>query len=175
MGMASLLRQGRRRRRSRRRPAHRHDRRRGRRIPRRDRPPTHLAPIFLAAPTSPDKPASKPSAKIQPRLRLRHLPRRNHRYPATPSTADAPELVATPAPSSPTLPIAVGFGISNRCPREGGCRVRRRRHHRQRARRINRKNRHPIDAAQSRRQLHQGFTLVPALKRRDFSPATRAR
>ena len=70
----------------------------------------HLAPIFLAAPTSPDARLERICRRLAG-IRLRHLPHRHHRrakiaHRSTPSSSSAV------CAASPHLPIAVGFGIS---------------------------------------------------------------
>jgi tryptophan synthase alpha chain len=69
-----------------------------------------LAPIFLAAPTSPDE-RLEAIATHSKGFCLRHLARGHYRHAAEPDR-DAAALVARIRRWS-TLPVAVGFGISN--------------------------------------------------------------
>ena len=100
----------RRRSRSRRRrsPPHRHDRRRGRRVPESMRH-HKLAPIFLAAPTSPDarlKAIAGASQGFVYAISRVGITGTQQRSPATPRSSSRAQ------PVHRALPIAVGFGIS---------------------------------------------------------------
>ena len=74
----------------------------------------HLAPIFLAAPTSPDERLERIAAASQG-ICLRHLAHRHHRHSAVVGRQMQKALSRACADTRvySDLPIAVGFGISN--------------------------------------------------------------
>ena len=117
-----------------------------------------LAPIFLAAPTSPDarlKAIAEASlSHRQNRLRLRHLPRRHHRHPGRRRLRRPHPRRPPPRLHRPPHRGRLRHLERSIHPRPGRSRVRRRRHHRQRPRRPHRKNRFQR-SRQSHRLLHR--------------------